>query len=189
MARPASEFRTLYQQLCELAPNMVGEIVGGVLHVHPRPTARHAAAASALGGNLFLPFQRGRGGPGGWWILDEPELHVIRDQLVLVPDLGGWRRERMAKLPDDHRFEVAPDWVCEVLSPATERYDREDKMAVYARHGVAHAWLVDPARRTLEVYERTGDRWTGIASYRDDHTVIAAPFAAVPLDLATLWAD
>lgn len=105
---------------------MVGEIVGGVLHAHPRPSARHAVAASAVGANLFMPFHSGRSGPGGWWMLVEPELHIVRDEVVLVPDLGGWRRQRMPRLPEDHRFQVVPDWICEILSPSTERYDRED---------------------------------------------------------------
>lgn len=168
---------------------MVGEIVSGVLHAHPRPAARHAVASSALGGELFNPFQRGRGGPGGWWIIDEPEIHLERDTLVLVPDLAGWRKERMPTLPDDHRFELAPDWICEILSPSTERYDREEKMDAYGEHGVAFAWLVDPIKRRLEVFVRKGDAWDNAAKFEGDKSVSAPPFEAVPIELAALWGE
>src|SRR5690606_30130204 len=120
----------------------------------PRPAAIHAVAASVLGGELSGPFHRGRGGPGGWVILDEPELHLGGD--VLVPDLAGWRRERMPEIPDAAGFELAPDWVCEVLSPSTEAVDRAQKVRLYAREGVAHVWLLNPRGRTLEVLALDG---------------------------------
>ncbi|MDR2154115.1 MAG: Uma2 family endonuclease, partial [Burkholderiaceae bacterium] len=111
-----------YEDLCALPPNRVGEIVRGVLYSHPRPASRHARSSSVLGGKLYPRFDEGDGGPGGWWILDEPELHLGDD--VLVPDLGGWRRERMPVFPDVAWFDLAPDWICEVLSPSTARLDR-----------------------------------------------------------------
>src|SRR2546429_4324271 len=132
MAQVAKRDAT-YEELCALPPNEVGQIVFGVLHAHPRPAPKHAQAASTLGEELGPPFKRGRGGPGGWLILDEPELHLGDD--VLVPDLAGWRRERMSVVPQKH-ISLVPDWVCEVLSTSTERLDRAEKMLVYAAAGV-----------------------------------------------------
>src|SRR5947208_11163960 len=148
-ARPAT-----YQDLLALPEHVVGEIIGGELIVSPRPGPRHAVAASVLGGELVPPYHSGRGGPGGWWILFEPELHLGDD--VLVPDLAGWRRERMPALPDVVGFELAPDWVCEVISPTTARIDRGRKLRVYAREQGAHLWFVDPLARPIEVYRLEG---------------------------------
>ena len=133
------------------------------------------------------PFDKGRGGPGGWWILPEPELHFVRDVEVVVPDLAGWRRERMPAVPEDHRFEVAPDWVCEILSPNTAKKDRAIKLPLYARRGVAHAWLVDPQARTLEGFELREGSWLLLDAYKDDDPICLAPFAAVTFSLAELW--
>ena len=135
----------------ETAPeNLTGEIINGELHTQPRPAGRHGEAGSVLGMHIGSPFRLGNGGPGGWWILDEPEIHFVRDTVVVVPDLAGWRRERMPNIPEGHRFEVVPDWVCEILSPSTGKKDRAKKLPLYARYGVAHAWLVDPLAQTLE---------------------------------------
>lgn len=166
--------------------HLVAEIIDGDLVTSPRPSARHAAAASALGEELGPPFKRGRGGPGGWVILDEPELHIIGQ--VLVPDLAGWRRERMAEIPDVAFFELAPDWVCEVASPSTAALDRTRKRHHYGRAGVRHLWIVDPGPRTLEVYRAEGDNWLLALSAAGDVKVRAEPFEAVELDLTTLWA-
>ena len=113
--------------------------------------------------------------------------HFIRDVEVAVPDLAGWRRERMPALPEDHRFEIVPDWVCEILSPSTARKDRALKLPLYARFGVAHAWLVDPAARTLEALELREGLWSLVGVFKDEDTVAAPPFAAVPFGLAVLW--
>lgn len=165
--------------------HLVAEIVGGDLHTSPRPAFRHAAASSALGGELWSPFHQGRGGPGGWWILFEPELHLGDD--VVVPDLAGWRRERMPELPDVAASSLAPDWVCEVVSPGTERLDRAKKMPAYAREGVAHLWLVNPSARTREVYRLVEGRWLPLATHEGTARVRAEPFDAVELELAPLW--
>jgi Uma2 family endonuclease len=177
----------LYERLLALPENLVGEIIGGELHTQPRPAGPHALSASALGGELYGLFQKGRGGPGGWWIIDEPELHFVRDTEVLVPDIAGWRRERMPALPEDHRFEVVPDWVCEVLSPGTQQKDRITKMKVYARYGVAYLWLVDPLVRILETYALHDEQWTVTGLYQDQDDVSAAPFEAVTIALTDLW--
>lgn len=180
--RPAT-----YDDLVALPDHVVGEIIDGELHVSPRPAPRHAVAASVLGGEIGPPYHIGRGGPGGWWILFEPELHLDRD--VLVPDFGGWRRARMPAMPETAYFTVAPDWICEVLSPATARLDRLKKLRVYARERVSHAWLIDPIARTLEVLRLEGDRWSIVAVHGGDEIVHAEPFDAVALDLSLLWAD
>ena len=133
------------------------------------------------------PLRRGRGGPGGWWILDEPELHF--GEQVVVPDLAGWRRERMPAIPDEAFFALAPDWVCEVLSPSTERIDRGRKLRIYAEAGVAHAWLVNPAERTLEVLRLREGAWTIVAVWEDAAVVRAEPFEAIELELGRLWAE
>ncbi|MCX7627459.1 MAG: Uma2 family endonuclease [Methylophilaceae bacterium] len=180
--RPAT-----YEDLFDLPENIVGEIVNGRLVTHPRPAPRHARAYSALGGHIWGPFDRGQGGPGGWWILDEPELHLDAD--ILVPDLAGWKRERMPELPDTAWFSLAPDWVCEILSPATAQCDRAEKLPLYARHGVKHTWLVDPDLKTLEVFENRGGKWLLLTVLENDAPVSQPPFDAISFDLSSLWAE
>ena len=145
LPRPAT-----YADLEAVPPHRVAEIIRGTLHTFPRPAPKHARASSALGGKLFDPFDAGNGGPGGWILLDEPELHFdpAEREEVLVPDLAGWRRERLPRLPEEAFFRLAPDWICEVLSPSTVAHDRVEKMPVYAREGMRHAWLVDPIGRS-----------------------------------------
>ena len=163
----------------------VAEIVDGTLYTHPRAAPPHAVASSVFGGELGPPFHRGHGGPGGWWILDEPELHLGED--IVVPDLAGWRRERMAELPDTAYFTLAPDWVCEALSASTRRLDLHEKRPVYAREGVGHLWLIDPADRTFEAFELHEGQWLLIASAKDDDSVSIRPFDAITFSLGDLW--
>src|SRR5258706_8428177 len=186
MASPVKR-RATYQDLLLVPSHRVAEILDGDLHVSPRPTSRHALASSGLGSQLWAPFHHGRGGPGGWWILDEPELHLGED--VLVPDLAGWRRERMPEFPDIPAFALAPDWACEVVSPGTERLDRAKKMPVYARESIRHLWLVNPAAPTLEVYRLAEGRWLLLATHEGAARVYAEPFGEVELDLAPLWGE
>lgn len=186
MSEPARRGAT-YDDILGLPENLVGEILHGQLHTHPRPAPKHARAYSALGFSLGGPFDRGVGGPGGWWILDEPELHLGGD--ILVPDIAGWRRERMPTLPESAWFELAPDWVCEILAPATARTDRALKMPLYAREGIPHLWLVDPDVRMLEVYRLEADRrWLLPATLKDDDPVSQPPFDAITFPLDSLWA-
>ncbi|MFO1208507.1 MAG: Uma2 family endonuclease [Amaricoccus sp.] len=180
--RPAT-----YQDVLDAPEHKVAELVRGALYLHPRPAPRHARSSSVLGGELVPPFDRGRGGPGGWWILDEPELHLGDD--VLVPDLAGWRRERMPRLPDAAWFELAPDWVCEVLSPSTRRLDLTDKRDIYGASGVGFLWLVDPIDRTLEAFELRGGAWVLIAAIAEEAEVSVPPFEAVAFPLGALWTD
>jgi len=185
--------RATYADVEAAPPNKVAELIQGTLYVMPRPSLRHAHASSALGGELGGPFSRGRGGPGGWHILDEPELHFPDPTEpgaidALVPDLAGWRRERVPVLPDAAFCTIAPDWICEVLSDSTRRHDREEKMPVYAREGVRHAWLLEPVAKTLEVFTLGADGRFGEAIvYRGAEVVRAVPFDAIGLDLSVLW--
>jgi Uma2 family endonuclease len=173
-------------------PEMVAEILDGELFTFPRPAHPHTRSASRLGMRLGGPFDLGEGGPGGWVILDEPELHLGRRPDKLAPDLAAWRRERMPDALGDEEtpayYDVAPDWACEVISPRTERIDRGKKMRIYRREGVGHLWLLSPLLRTLEVYRLEGGRWSLLETYEDDEKVRAEPFDAVELDLASIWA-
>ena len=177
--------RATYQDVLDAPEHRVAEIVAGTLHTQPRPAMPHALASSRLGGELTGPFDRGRGGPGGWWIIDEPELHFGED--VLVPDLAGWRRERMPDYPDAAYATLAPDWACEVLSPSTRKLDLHGKRPIYAREGVKHLWLVDPADRTLEAFEMRDGPWVLIATAKDADPVRIRPFDAITFSLGDLW--
>jgi Uma2 family endonuclease len=180
--RPAT-----YEDLLAVPDTLVAEIIGGDLVTSPRPAVPHANAASSLGGLLFNPYRRGIGGPGGWVILDEPELHLGGD--VVVPDLAGWRRERFAE-PEGGSTGIAisPDWVCEILSPSTARIDRARKVPIYARESIPHVWLIDPIARTLEVFRLASGKWTLVATFEGDATIRPEPFDAVELDLGAPWA-
>jgi Uma2 family endonuclease len=158
--------RATYEDVLKAPPHKVAEIVDGELYLSPRPAAPHALAASVLGVDLGGPSHHGRGGPGGWWIVDEPELHLGDD--IVVPDLAGWRRERMPEFPKSSFFTLPPD--C-------------------GREGVGHAWLVNPESRTLEGYRRSERRWLLMATHSSDDRVRAEPFDAVELDLLPLWGE
>jgi Uma2 family endonuclease len=166
---------------------MVAELIEGALHLHPRPALDHALAGSSLTDELVSPFQKGRGGPGGRWILIEPELHLGPD--VLVPDLAGWRRERMPARPQEPWTSLRPDWVCEILSPGTRQIDLTDKRRLYAEAGVPHLWLVDPAAQTLEAFVLRDGAWTLIAALKDNDEVRVPPFDAVAFPVSVLWPD
>ncbi|CAM3658116.1 Uma2 family endonuclease [Corallococcus sp. ZKHCc1 1396] len=180
--RPAT-----YADLEDVPPTKVGEIIEGELVVSPRPASRHTRAASRLGALLDGPFDRGREGPGGWLILDEPELRFAGSSDALVPDLAGWRRERMPRMPDTPVFSLAPDWVCEVLSPSTRRWDRGPKMRVYARAGVKWLWFIEPLEEGLEIHQLREGKWGLFSVHLGKGLVHAAPFDAVPLELDALW--
>lgn len=188
MAGDPADKRASYADVLAAPEDLVAEVVHGRLYTHPRPRLMHARTASRLGQCLGDPFDRGVGGPGGWILLDEPELHLGPDPDILVPDLGGWRRDRMPELPDEPYAVVAPNWICEVLSPSTEDVDRAEKLPVYAREGVEHAWLVNPALELLEVLHLDGAEWRLAHAWRGNAVVRAEPFADVELRLADLWA-
>ncbi len=183
MGEPAKRAAT-YQDVLAAPEGFIAEVLDGELLLQPRPAGRHAAAASVLAMDVGGAFHRGRGGPGGWLILYEPELHLALD--ILVPDLAGWRRERLPRVPDTPYFELRPDWVCEVLSPSTARIDRVRKTRIFAREGVPHVWLVDPKERTLEVLSLDGSSYR-VTAYDGTEPVRAAPFEALELELDALW--
>ena len=189
MGKAAKHIAT-YDDVLAAPPHKVAEIIEGELVLSPRPAAPHAVATAALHAEIGPPFARGRGGPGGWIILIEPELHLGAN--VLVPDLAGWRRDTMGAVPDEPYLTVRPDWLCEVLSPSTERYDRGAKVRLYAGAGVTNVWLVNPLQHTLEVLRlssETPSQWTSLAIFTDDAKLRAEPFEAFELDLAVLWQD
>jgi Uma2 family endonuclease len=179
--------RATYQDVLDAPEDKVAEVIDGEFHLSPRPAAPHAAVGSSLFGELQPPFGRGRGGPGGWVFLFEPELHFEDD--IVVPDLAAWRQERMAVVPDAAYFTTPPDWICEVISTSTERRDRIGKLPIYARAGVGFAWLVNPRLRMLEAYRSTDGQWTIVGLYKDTDRARIEPFDAIELDLATLWAE
>ena len=182
-----SHRKATYQDVLDAPPHMVAEVLAGTLHTHPRPAARHAWASSRLGGRLDGSFNPGAGGPGGWWIVDEPELHLGDD--IVAPDLAGWRRETMPEYPDAAYFDIAPDWACEVLSPATRRIDQNEKRTIYAREGVSHLWFVDPVSKTLEAFELRDGHWVLLVTLADDAPVSLPPFEAISFPLDALWPD
>lgn len=184
MSRPAKRPAT-YEDLLQVPDHMVAEIIDGELFTTPRPALPHARTSGALHNHLYDPFDEGRGGPGGWWILFEPELHFKND--IVVPDVAGWRRERLAAIPDAAYLTLAPDWLCEILSPSTERLDRQRKLRIYARERVQHLWLMNPIQRTLEIYSLFSGHWTLSATHGGDEVVRPTPFDAVPLELARIW--
>ncbi len=174
-----------YEDILALPDNMVGEIINGRLEVQPRPSPKHALTSSALGVEIGTLFHGGVGGTDGWWILDEPELHL--DGHILVPDLAGWRKQRMPKLPDTAWFEIVPDWICEVLSPATAKIDRSEKMPIYATLNVQYLWLIDPILQTLETYQLQDGHWLLQDSLKDEDQVCSLPFSEHTFPLSNLW--
>lgn len=180
--------RATYEDLLKVPETMVAEILDGELYATPRPASPHALAASAIGIDLGGPFHRapnGPEGPGGWWILFEPEIHLGPD--VVVPDVAGWRRAKMPVLPHVAFFEQAPDWACEVVSPTTAGTDRVRKMRIYARESVGYLWLVEPLAKTLEVYRLQNGQWVVANTHSGSERVRAEPFEAIELDLVRWW--
>jgi Uma2 family endonuclease len=184
MTDPARR-RATYQDVLDAPPDKIAEVIRGKLHLGSRPRFTHSSVGTTLTGELIPPFQRGRGGPGGWIFLFEPELHLGDD--ILVPDLAGWRCERLPVIEDVAFGTIPPDWLCEILSRSTEKVDRIDKLPIYAAEGVKHVWLIHPLRRTLEVFRHHDGQWLAVATHQDDQRVRAEPFDAIELDLAILW--
>ena len=175
-----------YEDVLRSPPHVVAEVVEGVLYQSPRPALPHAAAASVVGEELGAPFKRGKGGPGGWILLDEPEVHLSAD--IVVPDIAGWRRLTLPVLPEDAYLTVRPDWVCEVASPSTRALDRGAKLEVYQREGVGHVWLVEPLDHFLEVLELDGASYRIVQRASGEQPARLRPFDAIEFDVAALWA-
>jgi Uma2 family endonuclease len=190
--RTERTFAELYQELYRLPAHLRGEIIAGDLITSPRPALPHARANIDLSSELYLRYGRKPGGgdrPGGWWILQEPELHLETPGFthVLSPDLAGWRRERLPELPDTAWLGLCPDWVCEILSPATARYDKREKARIYHEAGVIWRWIVDPRARTLEAFRREGAFWMLLGTWGGEDRVAVEPFDAVELEMEGWW--
>ncbi len=189
------KFRLLHILVSELEKEEASEIlkngaeypiISNKLFTLPRPSLHHCVTLSGLGGEIVFHYQFGRnGGPGGWRILDEPEIRL--GDHTLVPDIAGWKKERLPKPPKENWISVPPDWICEILSPGTERIDRKKKMPIYAEFGIPHLWLINPAEKTFESYRLESGKWLLLAVYCDDDKVRAEPFDAIEIDLSNLW--
>ncbi len=179
--RPATR-----RDLDRLPRSWRGEIIHGTIYAFPRPRAPHQFASGALSGDLRDPFGRGRGGPGGWWILMEPgiELPSARE---FSPDVAGWRRERLPRLPRTGAITIAPDWVCEVLSPRTRAYDLVIKRRFYAEIGVPHLWYVEPIARAITASKLVSGQWVDTGAWCQSEKAHIEPFEAVELDLSGWW--
>jgi Uma2 family endonuclease len=179
--------RAVYEDLFTIPENTTGEIIDGELFVTPRPSRRHAYSASTLDKKVGPPYQFGEGGPGGWIILVEPEIGFGEN--ILVPDLGGWKRERFPAHEEHNWISAPPDWVCEILSPSTARKDKTGKMPLYAAHGVSHLWLLEPVAKSLDVFRLESGRWSLLASFAEDDPVRAEPFREIEFELGSLWLE
>lgn len=180
--------RATYQDVLDAPEHLVAEVIDGVLYTQPRPGVRHSRAGSRLGAQLMTEFDPGDADPEGWVILDEPELHLGPAPDIVVPDIAGWRRNRFPMDDPDPAFlTVAPDWLCEVLSPSTARTDRTLKLPLYARAGVAWLWLLDPETRVLESYRLDAGSWRLLGSHADDAVVNVPPFESLAFEMARLW--
>ena len=185
MSEPARKKAT-YDDLYAVPENMTGEIINGELIVTPRPSRKHIYTASALGGELVPLYQFGRGGgPGGWVILDEPEIQF--GEHTLVPDFAGWKVERYPEEEPHNWISVSPDWVCEIISPSSELYDRDEKMSIYAEHGVPYVWLINPVIALLEAYKLVSGGWFRFAMFSGNKMVRVEPFQETDIDLGSLW--
>lgn len=176
-----------YKDLCQVPDHLIAEILEGDLWASPRPGMRHSHAAAMLSAEIMGPFGQGRGGPGGWWILFEPEVHLRDD--VVVPDVAAWRRDGLKKPVTEAYMTQPPDWVCEIVSPSTEHVDRKLKLKIYAREGVGYLWLIDPIARALEVLRLDHRTWVPVATLHDDAVAEVEPFAAVRFPLTRIWLE
>jgi Uma2 family endonuclease len=179
--------KACYEDLYSIPENMTGEIIDGELIATPRPSRSHVFTASGLDKEIGPPYQLGRGGPGGWIILVEPE--IMLQENIVVPDLAGWRKERFPFREEHNSISVAPNWVCEVLSPGTVQVDKIRKMPLYARHSVEHAWLIDPIARTMDVFRLESGRWSLLGSFAEKDKARVEPFQEIEINLEDLWLE
>jgi len=143
-------------------------------------------AATSLTWALFGPFAQGLNGPGGWVILAEP--NILFGEQLLIPDLAGWEKDRFVA-PSEGPYILSPDWIGEILSPSTARFDRATKLPTYQQAGVGHAWIIDALGRFLQVLHRHDEGWQIVAGYQNQDKVRAEPFEAVEIDLSLLWGE
>lgn len=186
MGEPAKQ-KAIYDDLYKVPENMIGEIIDGELYTIPRPSPKHAKVTSDLGIVIGTSYRFGRGGPGGWIILDEPEIQL--GEHTLVPDIAGWKKERFPSSLITNWIEVAPDWICEVLSPSTMRLDKTKKMPIYAKHNVNYIWLINPSDKTLDVFKLVSGGWHLLNAFVENDKVNAKPFQEIEINLAELWLE
>ena len=183
--KPSPRAPTL-ADLDALPPGIVGEIINGVLYTMTKPLARHQRTMTGIGSSVGEPFDMGRGGPGGWWIVTGPGIELPNTPEI-SPDVAGWRRERMPELPGDEPIRLVPDWICEILSKTTRHHDQLIKMPYYAEVGVPYSWIVDLEARVLTAQRLESRHWVTIGTYSDQTEARIAPFDAVPLNVADWW--
>jgi len=183
--KPAIKYN-LYSELEQLPESLTGEILNGQLYAHPRPGGKHISVATNISIDIGGAYQRGRGGPGGWRILVEPETHLTLDTEVVVPDVAGWRKERLPTVPEGHKFTVVPDWICEIFSPSTETIDKEIKMPLYANYGVKYLWLIHPIKKQLEAFKLAGNEWVSQGNFKSGEIVCVEPFDEIEINLDEL---
>ena len=157
--------RATYEDVLNAPENKVAEILDGELFLSPMLAPRDCVVHSGLLGLLGCALDDGDRARGGWWILPKPEVHLGED--VVVPDIGGWRRADVPILPDAY-FSVPPTWLCEVLAPTTERFDRSRELRIYAAAGrrprvarharLPHARSAAPSRWRVDDPRRVGGR-------------------------------
>ncbi|MBF0226618.1 MAG: Uma2 family endonuclease [Desulfobacterales bacterium] len=176
-----------YEDLYKIPENMIGQIINGELITMPRPSLRHSNVVSSIGFEIGPPYKFGRGGPGGWIILDEPEIKLGEN--IFVPDIAGWEKKRLPKFPKTNYISVPPDWICEVLSPCTEKTDRAMKMPIYAQFGISYFWIINPIEKILEVLKLSDNKWFILAIYAENDKVRAEPFQEIEIDLQNLWIE
>lgn len=186
MTEPARK-RATYDDLYTIPKNMVGEIIDGDIVASPRPSRKHGYSASIIGNELGPPYNMGRGGPGGWIIIGEPEISFGDN--ILVPDLAGWKKERFPESEDHNWISISPDWVCEIISQGSIRIDRVEKMGIYVQHMVSYFWIIDPSNKTFEALKNEAGRWLIIGTYAEDDKVRAEPFQEIEIDLNCLWLE
>lgn len=186
MGEPARRPATWADLLGAPEDGRVWEVLGGSLEAQPRPRPAHGHTQGRLLGDLSGPFDRGRGGPGGWWLVIEPDVELEPHEIV-APDVAGWRRERMAALPDQRPVRTRPDWLCEILSPSNRWRDRGKKADLYLRVGVPHYWIIDPDERTLEAFEARSGAWVRLGAWSDGDSPRIPPFHAIELDVGGLF--
>ncbi len=184
MADSAKKIAT-YADIEALPPHVVGELLYGSLVTHPRPMLAHAKAQISLAYELEGPFHRGKGGPGGWIFLAEPQLRL--GSHIAVPDIAGWRSERLVPFPKNASVDIAPDWICEILSDSTERYDRSEKRRIYGEQGVQYLWLLDPRSRVLECFTLVSKHWMLTHTFNISSPVSAPPFSEISFDLEPIF--
>jgi Uma2 family endonuclease len=185
VSAPAKTLAT-YAELLALPEDVRGEIIGGEVVVQPSPTPLHQSTIGEIYAELRNPFQRGRGGPGGWWLIQDVDVEFGPHD-VCRPDISGWKKERVATFPSDRPVRHRPDWVCEGLSPRTALRDQGDKRAIYQRAEVPWYWLVDPLNRTLSVLRLVVDGYVVEQVAGDQGVIALPPFEAVPIDLACVF--